>query len=164
LTSQDLLFLPLQPPGKPNTFSATPAAEMNGSFSPDGRFVAYCSDESRPGEFEVFISSFPPSGSKWQVSSSGGYWPVWSEDGREIYFVSGTTLMATEVIPGATFQFGPPHPLFTIRPAENFLGGAHADYSVYPGRQKFLLNQLTSKGESPPITVVANWTSELKRK
>jgi hypothetical protein len=90
------------------------------------RWVAYCSDENRAGDFEVVVSYFPPS-SKWQVSSNGGYWPVWSDDG-------------------------------------NVLGGANADFSVFPGEQKSLLNQLVSTGESPPITVVANWTSELKKR
>ena len=164
VTGQDLLFLPLNPGGKPEAFAMTSAAEMNGRFSPDGRFVVYCSDENHPGDFEVFVSSFPPSSSKWQVSSSGGYWPLWSADGREIYFISGTTMMATDVIPGPTFQFRPPRPLFSIRPAESFLGATHVDYSVYPSRQQFLLNQLVNTGESPPITVVANWTAELKRK
>ena len=164
LTNRDLLFLPLQPAGDPKPFRATAAEEADGRFSPDGRWVAYCSDENRPGDFEIFVSSFPPSSSKWQVSSGGGYWPMWSHDGRELYFTSGTTLMAAEVIPGSTFQFRLPHPLFPARLAQSVFTQAHSGYFVFTGGQKFLLNQLVSTGESPPLIVVASWTSELKKK
>jgi serine/threonine protein kinase len=164
LTNRDLLFLPLQPVGEPKPFRATAAEEADGRFSPDGRWVAYCSDENRPGDFEIFVSSFPPSSSKWQVSSGGGYWPMWSHDGRELYFTSGTTLMAADVIPGSTFQFRSPHPLFPARLAQSVFTQAHSGYFVFTGGQKFLLNQLVSTGESPPLIVVASWTSELKKK
>lgn len=111
-TNRDLFFLPLQPGAKPQPYRATPAEEADARFSPDGRWVAYCSDENRPGDFEIFVSSFPPGSSKWQVSAEGGYWPMWRSDGRELYFISGADLMAAEVVPGPTFQFHSPHPLF----------------------------------------------------
>ena len=72
--------------------------------------------------------------------------------------------MAAEVIPGSSCQFGLPHPLFPARLAQSVFTQAHSGYFVFTGGQKFLLNQLVSTGESPPITVVANWISELKKK
>jgi Tol biopolymer transport system component len=164
VTNRDLLFLPLATGGKPSPFRVTPASESDSRFSPDGRWVAYCSDENRAGDFEIFVSSFPPNTSKWQVSSEGGYWPMWRDDGRELHFISGTNLMAAEVIPGSTFQFRPPHPLFQVRLAQSVFTQAHSGYFAFPGGQKFLVNQFVNSGEVPPMTVVANWTSGLKKK
>jgi Tol biopolymer transport system component len=59
-TNRDLFFIMLQPGGKPQPYRATPAQEADGRFSPDGRWLAYCSDENRPGDFEIFVSSFRP--------------------------------------------------------------------------------------------------------
>jgi eukaryotic-like serine/threonine-protein kinase len=162
-TSSDIWYLPLEPGARAKIFLQTPALESQGRFSPDGRWVAYHSNENSPGDFEVFVAPFPPNGSKWQVSSNGGYWPVWSDDGRELYFASGSTLMAATVKTGATFQFLPPRPLFPIRPPEDLLD-PRADYAVFPGGQKFLLNQLATREGNLPISVVANWTEELKRR
>ncbi len=164
VTNRDLLYMSLEPGGKPKPYRATPATEADGRFSPDGRWVAYCSDENRGGDFEIFVSPFPPTKSKWQVSSEGGYWPMWSSDGRELYFLSGTTLMAAEVIPGATFQFRPPQALFSFHPAQGAAGQAHSGYFAMTGGKEFLLNELATSGDSPPITVLSNWTLNLKKK
>jgi len=161
-TNNDIWYLPLPPSGKANVFLRTPASETDAHFSPDGKWVAYISNENSPSDYEVFVAPFPPNGSKWQVSTNGGHWPNWSDDGRELYFVSGSTLMATKVTPGATFQFQTPDPLFSIRPPEGF-ADTNSDYMVFPGGQKFLLNQLATSKENLPITVVTNWTEEMKR-
>ena len=163
-TGLNILYLPLEGQPTPKVFIATPATEMAGKFSPDARWVTYDSDENHPGDFEVFVAPFPSAVNKRQLSSNGGHWPTWSGDGKEIFFISGNDMMAAEVVPGPTFQFRPPHSLFKVRPPENFLNGAHADFSIFPDRQKFLLNQSVSTGESPPMTVIANWTTELKKK
>ena len=162
-TNDDIWYMPLESPDKATVFLRMPARELDARFSPDGRWVAYRSDENNPGDLEVFVAPFPPNGSKWQVSSNGGYWPVWSDDGQQLYYVSGSTLMAVDVTAGAALQFRPPHPLFSIRPPEDYLD-VNADYSVFPGGQKFLLNQLVTTGDKLPITVVSNWTEELKRR
>lgn len=164
VSSRDLLYSPIPPAGEPKPFRATPAEEADGRFSPDGRWVAYCSDENRPGDFEVFVSSFPEGGSKWQVSSEGGFWPMWSNDGREIYFVSGANLMAAEVIPGPTFQFRPSRALFPVRLAQSVFTQSHSGYFVLSGGQRFLINQVVGDTDSVPITAMANWTSGLKQK
>jgi Tol biopolymer transport system component len=162
-TNNDIWYLPLQPPGKARVFLHTPASEIGANLSPDGKWVAYVSNENSPSEFEVFVSPFPPNGSKWQVSSKGGHWPIWSHDGRELYFVSGAMLMATKVTPGATFQFQPPQPLFSFRSPENFRD-ANPDYTVFPGGQEFLLNKLATTKVNVPITVMTNWTEAVKQR
>ncbi len=162
-TSFDLWYLPLDSPGQAKVFVRTPAEEAEAMFSPNGKWVAYASDENGTGSPEVFVMPFPPNGSKWQVSSNSGYWPVWGRDGHELYFVSGSTLMAAKVTLGKTFQFEAPQPLFPVRPPVSYLD-SRTDFAVFPGGQEFLLNQLANTGANLPITVVTNWTTALKGK
>ena len=164
VTNRDLVYSTIPPIGEPKAFRATPADETDGRFSPDGRWVAYCSDENHPGDFEVFVSAFPPGGGRWQVSSGGGFWPTWSADGRELYFVSGTTLMVADIVPGSTFQFRPPRALFPVRLAQGVYSQSHSGYFALSGGQKFLVNELAGTADSPPITAITNWTSELKNR
>jgi len=162
-TGADIWYLPLEPGATAKVFLKTSADEEDAVFSPDGKWAAYESDENGPSNFEVFVAPFPPSGSKWQVSTNGGYWPLWGRDGHELFFISGGKLMAAKVIPGPTFQFQAPQTLFPIQPPEDDIT-ATEDYSVFPGGQKFLLNQLVSTGANLPVTAVTNWTTALKGK
>jgi eukaryotic-like serine/threonine-protein kinase len=132
---------------------------MHGNFSPDGRLLAYSSNES--GRFEVHVQTFPPSDRKWQVSTAGGYEPRWRGDGREIYYLSeDRKLMAVSVDAGPSF--GVPKPLFQTR----VLPGVNAQRTSYvPSRdgRRFLVNTQTGDPPPNPITVVLNWTAGLKR-
>ena len=159
-SGNDLWLLPLSGDGKLAKFIASPAEEMHGNFSPDGRLVAYTSSES--GRFEVYVETFPRSDRKWSVSTNGGYEPRWRADGGEIYYLSeDRKLMAVSVGPGPSF--GVPKPLFQTRaPA-----GVTANRTHYvPTRdgQRFLVN--TQAGDPPPnpITVVVNWTAARNKK
>jgi WD40 repeat protein len=152
-------MLPLTGDRRPVKFLATPADEMHGNFSPDGRFVAYTSNES--GRYEVYVQTFPLSDKKWQVSTNGGYEPRWRSDGREIYYLSeDRKLMAVSVGPGPSF--GVPHTLFQTRvPA-----GVNSNRTHYvPSRdgRRFLVNTQIGDPSPNPITVVLNWTSGLKK-
>jgi Tol biopolymer transport system component len=160
-TGADIWYLPLQPGATAKVFLNTPADEEDAVFSPDGKWVAYESDENGPSDFEVFVAPFPPSGSKWQISTNGGYWPLWGRNGHELFFISGGELMAAKVIPGPTFHVQAPQALFPIQPPEDDVT-ATEDYSVFPGGQKFLLNKLANTGANLPITAVTNWTLALK--
>jgi dipeptidyl aminopeptidase/acylaminoacyl peptidase len=158
-SGNDLSLLPLDGDRKPKKYLATPAEEMHGNFSPDGRVVAYTSNES--GKFEVYVQTLPLSDRKWQVSTDGGYEPRWRADGREIYYLSeDRKLMAVAVGAGPSFEL--PKLLFQTRvPA-----GVTANRMHYvPSRdgQRFLVNTQTGDLSSNPITVVLNWTAGLKK-
>jgi Tol biopolymer transport system component len=92
-------------------FLRTEFNEQQGQFSPDGRWMAYVSDESKSSQ--VYVRSFPPSGGKWRVSVGGGTEPRWRRDGKELYFITpDRKVMAVQVKLEATFEIGVPKKLF----------------------------------------------------
>src|SRR4029077_20841614 len=124
----DLMVLPLTGDRKPFVYLSTPTNEQQGVFSPDGRWVAYQSNES--GEFEVYVRPFPPGrGGQWLVSTGGGRSPRWKADGKELYYVArDARLMAVAVqAHGATFAPGVPVALF---PAQISPAGQRQQYDV----------------------------------
>jgi len=157
-SANDLWLLPLGKEGQTAKFIASPAEDLHGNFSPDGRLMAYTSNES--GKYEIYVETVPRSDRKWPVSTSGGYEPRWRADGREIYYLSeDRKLMAVSV--GAGPSFGIPQPLFQTHVPE----GVTANRTHYvPSRdgQRFLVNMATDAVASP-ITVVLNWTAGLKK-
>jgi hypothetical protein len=123
-------------------------------FSPDGRWLAYSSDES--GRLEVYVRAFPGPGGKWQVSTAGGGNPAWRRDGKELFYLAlDNRLSAAAVSGGAAFRAGPPVALFSVHPA-----GFRAIYDVSPDG-RFLVNSLPAAQGSPPLELVVNWTSLL---
>jgi Tol biopolymer transport system component len=155
----DLWLLPLSGDRKPVKFLGSPSDEMHANFSPDGRFVAYASNES--GRFEVFVQTFPLSDRKWPVSTNGGYEPRWQADGREIYYLSeDRKLMAAAV--GAGPSFDVPKPLFQTRVAEDILA-QRTHYVPTRDGQRFLVNIQSGDPKPNPITAVLNWTEGLKK-
>jgi Tol biopolymer transport system component/predicted Ser/Thr protein kinase len=159
-TGMDLWMLPLLGDRRPVKFLASPATEMHGNFSPDGHLVAYTSNESESGKFQVYVQTIPLSDKKWQVSTSGGYEPRWRADGREIYYLSeDRKLMAVDVGPGPSF--GIPRILFQTQ----VQAGVAANRMHYvPSRdgRRFLINTQSATSVTP-ITVVTNWTKILKK-
>ena len=111
----DLWVLSVDGEPKPDPFLATDFDERRGQFSPDGRWVAYKSNES--GRYEIYVRGFPGAGGKWKVSVAGGTQPRWRRDGREIYYVApDNKLMAVEVKPsGAALEVGSPKELFAVK-------------------------------------------------
>jgi len=156
-SNSDLWVLPLQGAEEPIELAATEFNEWGTQFSPDGRWVAYQSDES--GRFEVYVTSFPKPGRKWQVSTEGGSNPRWRDDGRELYYLTPTAkLMVAAVDPtGAGFVIGELEEQFETprMPVQNFT------YDVTSDGERFLMNTV---GDSAfePITLVVNWTTELE--
>jgi Tol biopolymer transport system component len=154
-TVRDLWVMPLGGDGKPFPFLATPAEERYGQFSPDGRWVAYESNES--GRFEIYLRPFPTGDGQWQVSSGGGMQVRWSADGTELFYLSTTLqLMAVPVsAAGGTLALGAPTALFAPRIWAG-LSGFHPQYDVSrDGR--FLINVEVDKGVAGPITIIQNW-------
>jgi serine/threonine protein kinase/Tol biopolymer transport system component len=157
-TGDDLFVLPLSGDRKPVPFLQTPFNEYDGQFSPDGRWVAYVSDES--GKDEVYVAPFPGPGGKWQISTAGGTLPRWRRDGTEIFYLApDNKLMAAAVNgKGSRFEVGAVKPLFETRG----LDVTRNRYAVSADGQRFLINtdpQITSA----PITVVLNWAAGLKK-
>jgi Tol biopolymer transport system component len=160
-TKFDLWVLPLFGDQKPFPFLQTEFNERNGRFSPDGRWIAYASDES--GAYQIYVQSFPTSGGKWQVSTNGGFFPAWRRDGKELFYVSPEKkMMAVEVKgEGATFEPALPKVLFDMR-IRTFID-PQARFAVTADGQKFLVNNTIGETTSAPIAVVLNWTADLKR-
>jgi Tol biopolymer transport system component len=158
--SFDLWVLPLFGERRPEPFLRTDFQESSGRFSPDGRFVAYVSDES--GRFEVYVQSFPASGGKWQVSNGGGASPRWRRDGREMFYLSADGKMMAVEVDGSsdTFKAGVPRTLFETR-----VGSISGDspYDVAADGRRFLVKVLVEETAPAPVTVVLNWTTDLKR-
>ena len=158
-TGEDIWLIPLSGDKKPFKFLGPPSDQIHANFSPDGRFVAYTSNEA--GRFQVYVQTFPLSDRKWQVSTDGGYEPRWRGDGREIYYLSeDRKLMAVSV--GAGPSFAVPKMLFQTRAPEG-VTSRRTHYVPSRDGQRFLVN--TQSGDAPPspITVVLNWQAELKK-
>jgi Tol biopolymer transport system component/tRNA A-37 threonylcarbamoyl transferase component Bud32 len=148
---RDLWVLPLTGEKKPFPFVATPFDENDARFSPDGRFVAYTSNES--GRQEIYVRRFPLDGDRWQVSRSGGASPRWSRDGKEIDFVAEGRVFAAPVQVGRSFESGAPVALFAVERAES------EHYEPAPdGRFLFAV----AATHPPGIRIVANWNAEKK--
>jgi eukaryotic-like serine/threonine-protein kinase len=129
----------------------------NSRFSPDGRWIAYGSDET--GRSEVFVRAFGGPGGKWQVSSSGGNHPVWRRDGRELYYLSSDNkIMAVAVASEGTFRAGPPLELFSVNLK---LLNENRAYDVSADGRRFLVNSQSSDQASPPLELLVHWTSLL---
>ncbi len=156
-TKDDLWLLPLSGDKKPIPFLRTEFNEQHGAFSPDGKWIAYASDES--GKYEVYVQTFPATGAKWQISRSGGGHPKWRGDGEELFYLGADwKMMAVEVKTGATFQAGNPQPLFETR-----VTNTAVRYSVTHDGQRFLIPTPLGKIGPAPATVVINWTAGIKR-
>jgi len=158
-TGFDIWAVPTFGDRRPFPYIATEARERWGKLSPDGRFLAYYSDESKRNE--VYIQTFPEHGGKWQVSTGGGNSPIWSRDGRELYFVSADDkMMAVEVKgEGNKLDVGVPRPLFAIPLLEGLL----INYDVSQDGRFLIHVPLKQAPASVPLTVVVNWQSALKK-
>jgi eukaryotic-like serine/threonine-protein kinase len=144
---------------KPSIFLQTDANEVGAQFSPDGRWIAYSSDES--GAYEVYVRSFPDAAGKWQVSTRGGAGPIWRRDGKELYYYAPDgKLMSVAVKSGAGFETGAPAALFGFRSASIV---TVAPYAASADGQRFLLNTVVDESGNAPLTVVLNWTAGLKQ-
>ncbi len=132
--------------------------ERYAQFSPDGRWMAYTSDES--GKPEIYVVPFPGPGGKRQISRQGGFQPRWRRDGKEIFYLYNAQLLAAEVNGnGSTFEVGTVRSLFQGR---SLITGGGYSYDVSPDGQRFLLNFLGGQNSAAPITLVTNWTADLK--
>jgi Tol biopolymer transport system component len=153
-TGGDLWVLPLFGDRKPYPYVQTEFNERNARLSPNGQWLAYNSDRSK--RMEIYVESFPTRGGHWQVSTNGGRLPVWSRDGKELYFIGADQqLMAVEVKTAGKFESGAPKPLFATRIPT--LGAFDISKD---GR--FLIPTIMEPSALEQITVVVNWPAALK--
>jgi serine/threonine-protein kinase len=142
---------------KPRPFLQTRFNEGNPMISPDGRSLAYQSNES--GRFEIYVRSFPDGEKRWQLSLDGGIVPMWSPTGRDLFFRStGNQMMAASITAGGGSEWTKPRALFDARPYED-------RYSVSPDGQRFLMMPHLALDAAPTqVNLVLNWVSELKQR
>jgi Tol biopolymer transport system component len=159
-TKRDVWLLPLTGEAKPIPLLGSEFNEQNAHFSPDGKWIAYCSDES--GTPAIYVQPFPATGAKIRISADGARQPRWRKDGKELFYVSGTTLMAVPINSGAEFQAGSPHAIFEEKILDYF-GNVRAGYTVSADGQRFLSLPVVDETGSTPISVAVNWTSEPKK-
>jgi dipeptidyl aminopeptidase/acylaminoacyl peptidase len=166
----DLQVMRLEGERKPEAFLSTPFREADADFSPDGRFLAYESNES--GRLEVYVRPFPPGGGRWQVSDGGGAYPRWSRTGRELFYRTDTGIMSAQVeAAGDTLRVGKPSVVFqgAFRGGTTGLGVAgytFADYDVSPDGQRFVMFPASSgpgRAEHPHVMLVTRWFEELAK-
>ena len=154
-TGLDLWLVPLGGEAKPpQPLYQTKFNESDGDLSPDGRWIAYVSDES--GRDEVYVRTFPQPDGRWQVSTAGGHRPRWRRDGRELFFVAPNgVLQSVPLQMSSSFQIGMPQSLFRMPDTE--------DYDVFPDGQGFLTKAHAGGPDREGLQVILNWSAELRR-
>ncbi len=166
-TGRDLAMLPMDGDRTPVPFLGTPFQERAGAFSPDGRWLAYVSDES--GQDEVYVRPVPGPGQQHTISTNGGAEPLWSRDGTELFYRLVDQVLVVAIDTADSFRVAAPQELFVGAYAADSSGGSHVrNYDVTPDGQRFLMVKRetgsagTGSAESAPeITVVLNWHQEL---
>ena len=135
-----------------------PVNEYVAELSPDGRWLAYLSAES--GRYEIYVQAFPDAGEKWTLSTEGGKEPVWSRDGRELFYRDGERMMVVGLQIEPVFRPGAPRMLFEAPFVSN--PGGYPNYDVSLDGARFIMIE-TDATELNEIHIVQNWTEELKR-
>jgi serine/threonine protein kinase/Tol biopolymer transport system component len=139
-----------------------PGTTKNGQFSPDGRWLAYTSNES--GKWEIYITSFPELRGKWQVSNTGGTQPRWRGDGKELFYLASDGKMtAVQLTAKEHFDSGQPIPLFQASAREQVAGSELITYDVAKDGQRFLIDTQMEKEGALPMMVILNWNANLER-
>ena len=154
----DLWFLTF-PELRTTQFLKATSTLKSGRFSPDGKWVAYSSNES--GRWEIYVTSFPEAHGKWQVSNTGGDQPRWRADGKELFYLSNDSkIVAVPVKTGSNFDAGTPAVLFQANPREMFATSELFSFDVSNDGQKFLINTQL-KTEMTPMSLLLNWSAKL---
>ncbi len=150
---------PLARDGTEQTLVGSAADDSSSQLSPDGRWIAWASDES--GQYQVYVAPFPGPGARVQISRAGGLQPRWRPSGGELYFKTpDNTLTAVPIeSDSGTFSVGSPQPLFQI---VEFLGPN--SYDVSADGQRFLVREPLREGEVSPITLLTDWTALVDRR
>jgi len=139
--------------GSSTPFQVGPGSQKNGQISPDGKWVAYASDES--GNWEIYVTTFPAAAGKWQISRGGGSEPRWRGDGKEIFYLGPTGMLtAVPVSTEGTFSTGAPTPLFQFHGRAPISSTDVFSYDVTKDGKRFLVNRYVKPERITPLTVV----------
>jgi serine/threonine-protein kinase len=158
--SRVAMIVPLDPPGTPRPLLNVKGQVSDAEISPDGRWLAYESTES--GRFEVWVRTFPNvDAGRWQISSDGGQHPVWSRDGRELFFIAANRRMSVVAVKGgASFAYGRPAALFDAGP---YHVNVARNYDVSPDGRRFLMVRPDlASAQGTTMVVVTNWFDEVR--
>jgi outer membrane protein assembly factor BamB/Tol biopolymer transport system component len=156
---RDLFLLPLKGERKPRALIENSFSKTGAQISPDGRWLAYASDES--GRPEVFVQPFPDLRGRWQISTMGGNEPRWSRDGRQMFYRSGSKIMAVDIESRSAFAAGAPRMLFDQQySASNFV----ANYDVASDGRFVMLKDTEEQTTQIELRMVLNWGEEVKRR
>jgi serine/threonine-protein kinase len=160
-TGWDIHMLPLEGPRQARAFLESAFDETQPVFSPDGKWLAYVSNES--GRDEVCVQAFPGPAKKIQISTQGGQEPRWSREGKELFYRSGDSLMVVDVNLSPDLKAGPPRKLFDGKFMRTGTNPGIQQFDVAPGGRRFVM--ILNVGEAGPsqIRVVQNWFSELRQ-
>ncbi len=155
--SNDIWVARLGEAGEAEPFVRTNAIEWGASFSPDGRFIAYTSDES--GQFQIYVKPYPATDARWTISAAYGEEPIWSATGDEIFYRRGNEWLSVPVQTDPEFKAGVPQVLFE----GPYINVPEISYGVTPDAQRFLLLKQSELSPATRINVVGNWFEELER-
>lgn len=158
-TGMDIWILPLEDKSNPKPFLNTSFRENTPMLSPNGRWLAYASNES--GQNEIYVRTFPDvSGGRWQASTGGGQEPLWSRDGRELFYRSrDNKIVSVAVKTEPVFELGTRKILFEDVYRKRY---QHSNYDIHPDNKRFVMIK-SSELISAEMIVVLNWFEELKR-
>ncbi|MFQ5652700.1 MAG: protein kinase, partial [bacterium] len=162
-TEGDILALDLIKKQEPVTLLSSGFFGLSGNLTPDGRFLAYATRESGVGG--VFVTSFPDLKGKWQISSAGGTYPIWSPDGKALYYVSPLAkMMAVSISTGPVFSTGKPRILFDI--SDIYLPNIVVpNFDISPDGMRFIMiRNMHEDGKKQAFNVILNWAEELQER
>jgi hypothetical protein len=159
-TKRDVWLRQLDGDSKPVPLVQSPGSDIGGPVSPDGRWLAYASDQT--GEYEIYVTSFPDAKGKWQLSTGGGIGPAWRKDGKELFFYSRDgQMMSVDVSGAASFEASAARALFEFRSGNGLT--FVAPYAAAADGKRFLINTIVDESNGAPLTLVINWQEMLRR-